>query len=46
VFREYLSEPAAFDPVPTAPSKRAASVRSNGKKPATARARKPVSPHP
>jgi pyruvate/2-oxoglutarate dehydrogenase complex dihydrolipoamide acyltransferase (E2) component len=46
VFREYLAEPAVFDPVPTAPSKSAASVRSNGKKPTTARTRKPVSPQP
>ena len=38
LFREYLDNPAAFDPVPHAPRRRRpASVRSNGKKPASVR---------
>ena len=46
IFREYLDDPAAFDPVPTRipPRKRQhASVRSNGKSPATAGAGRPNS---
>ncbi len=44
IFREYLDDPAAFDPVPTLtpPGERQhASVRSNGESPATARAGRP-----
>ncbi|MGO9386076.1 MAG: 2-oxo acid dehydrogenase subunit E2 [Mycobacterium sp.] len=46
IFRKYLDDPAAFDPVPTRipPRKRQhASVRSNGKSPATAGAGRPNS---
>ena len=43
IFREYLDDPAAFDPVP-APTPRLrpkhASVRSNGKRPTTAQTRR------
>lgn len=46
IFREYLADPAAFDPVPTPTlqrTRRHASAGSNGKRPATARAGKPNS---
>jgi 2-oxoacid dehydrogenases acyltransferase (catalytic domain) len=46
IFRAYLADPAAFDPVPRSipPRKRQrASVRSNGTRPATTRARRPNS---
>lgn len=44
IFREYLADPAAFDPVPTPRRKRHASADSNGKRPVTAHAGKPTSP--
>lgn len=47
IFREYLADPAAFDPVPTPTPQRTrkhASAGSNGKRPVIARASKPNSP--
>jgi pyruvate dehydrogenase E2 component (dihydrolipoamide acetyltransferase) len=46
IFREYLDDPAALDPVPTRippRKKQHTNVRSNGKSPATARAGRPNS---